>query len=723
MHKNSLYEYLKSASLSQSQFSLGTGNGIFFKKTDAKLDAYYLCELPVRQLRLSLDEQMIFRVKEQHITIYSYEDNRNPHTSPYHFTATIEGQDKRVHKLHVYFNHQDQVIIAPRMNGEECSLLHADLLTEFAIREARKTISALREHRRQAVQRLVTDYRTQSEKFRLSYHAAKLILNEESAQILDAVIYTLGQLYLLDSSNHYRGIRDHFSRVKTQGHQQEVAPRALLERADEKNPSAAPLELEKSPPKNQTPKKVPVNLNREIANLRQLFLDYESEQAIGKKTDLFIQFSKQLAELDILVLESSRDDEIGIIDEFHYKSEVIGEKIVLSLLLVERDYTKAVQLTQYLGENHEKIFIMALRSGNYELLEFILMQHAIPINTVLIQDKTAICFCLEHGYADQNKQIKCLGLLIKHHASTLVPASDGLPVAYHLHKGFKNPLRQILLDNFEATLGKPGYLRNLIEQMEEQVRQLGRSATGGSSEPENALTLYRQMLQNPLELAPQRQAQAVRELAPVLESISKCFDQFDLQRLHVDPDFVAGLDENSRLLRELMPLLNGVEKTRIQREQVDRLKKIEAFISQFDLMALVSFETLKTGSIEFLKKANESLVCLLELKTVQKSQKGRVCKTAHAANATVPRQQQLIQRLAQLDKEMYLPLTLTKVNSSTLTNVHSSIDAIIESCNQLIRLMDDLVHTGMLLTDVDTLGHSDEEAPESDGERHTHTPN
>ena len=706
MHKNPLYEYLKAASLSQSQFSLGTDNGIFLKKTDAKLDAYYLCELSVSQSRLLLDDQLIFRVKEQHLTIYSYEDNRNPHTSPYHFTAMIEGEDKRVHKLHVYFNHQDQVITAPRIDGVECAPSHADLFAEFAIRESRKTISTLREHRRQAVQRLVIDYRTQSEKFRLSYHAAQLRLNAESARILDGVIHTLSQLFVLDTSSRYRGIRNYFARLKRQGNQPNVAPGALLEKADEID-SSAPIEYEKSPPKNLTTKKIAVNLNSEIVNLRQLFLDYESERETGKKIDLFIQFSKQLAELDILVLESSQDDEIGIIDEFHYKSDAIGEKILLSLLLVERDYTKAAQLAQYLDENHEKLFISAMRSGNDELLEFILMQHAIPINTVLVQDKTAICFCLEHDYADQNKQIKCLGLLIKHHASTLVPASDGFPVAYHLHKGFRNPLRQLLLDNYEDTLGKPGYLRNLIEQMEEQARQLGSSASGGSSEPENALMLYRQMLKNNDNMAPKRHAQAVRELAPVIENISQCFDQSDLQRLRVDPDLVAALDKNARLNKELMSLLNGVEKIRAQREQIERVKKIEAYMTQLGSLASVNFETLKKSVIEFSNKANESLRCLIELKTLQKTVKGRICKTAHAANATLPRQHQLLQKIAQLDNEMTPP------SAAPILSMFGSL-------NQLMMAMASAFPDGSL-TDIDTVDYSNEEAPETDGERHLYT--
>jgi hypothetical protein len=640
MHNNPLFVFL--SSLRALPVSME-------RKTTTTGTEYFLYTLPLpnpANMQLGTKE---FIIKEQHISIYSHQDNRDPNLSQYHFTATLitpEGEQK----IHVYFNRKDQCVKAsmdvPYHDVPYHDASNPEELIEHAITASWRTIAELRKQRSEEIKRL-------------NSQLANLSSCQDAQDItkINAILKTLRSLYTLEPLGKYGALIKYYLKfkktvkdslqVKTMEVEAETDDLGLYDKPIAWGPSVV---SPKMPRKEEQPA---LSLDN-IITLRTLLNNYTDESDRLKKPELFIRFHEQLMNADMLASDGDTSSEVvEALDMLHNDSNNIGEKLVLDLLLRHQPLTTSIQtqaktLQYYLQPNSEKLFVMALKSGNYLLLEFVLEHSEITINTLLIDDTSPICFCLEHQYKDLTQQRACISILMKQGASTLVPAKDGLPIMFHMYTKHLH-LRKTLLDNIEETLYNPSYARQFIRLLE-MHKSHSNPSDATKAEMDAMINISQQAQALCKEYSSRSAARIARELSPVIEQISRSLKQEDIRRLQTDSAYL-NLQNQCRLLNgQYIGLLNHQEKLQFHTKQRTVLVDIQKRLSQIDTSAL-SFEAFKRAGMEYLQATILWYQECINLKVLQNQGACRMFTRA-TQNKFVQEQRSIIARIAVLERQL-----------------------------------------------------------------------
>jgi hypothetical protein len=153
-----------------------------------------------------------------------------------------------------------------------------------------------------------------------------------------------------------------------------------------------------------------------------------------------------------------------------FEMTVAGKELLASLLL-DREFKMAHSLRNFTTYLPNTFIAISLSTGNAQLLDFILTHGECAINTFLIKGLSPVRFYFEN-HNSKFPKIECLSVLIKHGASLMIAAKDGLPIAYHILTTIQHPLYNALLDNAQTTLARKGFYRALIKSLENKIEKM-----------------------------------------------------------------------------------------------------------------------------------------------------------------------------------------------------------------------------------------------------------
>lgn len=206
-------------------------------------------------------------------------------------------------------------------------------------------------------------------------------------------------------------------------------------------------------------------------------------QSSHNKLNMLSQLYVLIQDL-ILTTDNKRlsysDENIGYLQTKLKRTHDIGRNLLMTILLNKESlleemlqHTQVVKLLDSLIEKipvPETLIKLAILKGNAVLLDFLLNHYPFAINTYLMnEDDTPVLFCF-YNHSEKLSLVKCLSVLIKHHASLMITARDGLPVAYHILDTVDHPLTAALIENTNSTLGHANFYKILIGQLNQFIK-------------------------------------------------------------------------------------------------------------------------------------------------------------------------------------------------------------------------------------------------------------
>ena len=523
MFPNKLYRFIK-ITVSQTTNSTANGEFKFLKNNDQQ--SYVLYELKhVKSILMDDVNVQSYKLTSHHISVYEFQDKSKPHLSQYHYTAYFENRQDQQFRLHVYFDQNDQLTTAPvfaelQGNNEYISqsttAVFAEMLYEFAMAHCAHFMGEMRTQFSADLNRLKQAY-NKTEQF-LAELSQDLQRNRASYLIsLKQAISCLDKLSVLQDDLHYKATARFLKRLEqsmllTPQELPKLLPSAEEKEQETNNSAQMPVGSQSLADTEKLWRQ------KEIANLCQLLVSqhhfdenlefvkdllrfkkpenleslssdqleqtclslvrqakqliieiekyYSSTPKISFKTQLDIfNILNQLAQDLYRFIDSSKLtfplSEVQHIQFLQCKVYEHGKKL-LATLLIGNQFDLADKLIGFAKSLPDSLFKMALVKGDARLLDYLLTQGDFAINTYIVKDNlTPVLFCFYHHSATSSK-VDCLSVLIKHKASIMVAARDGLPVAYHISQQESHPLYKALLANDKDYLGRPEFYKTLI---------------------------------------------------------------------------------------------------------------------------------------------------------------------------------------------------------------------------------------------------------------------
>lgn len=479
MRQSILFLFIQRVFLRSDQ---NQGRNRFQYKTSQEEKNYLLYELDVKTPVVFKDSRDEYELTDHHLSFYEYEDPRDPNLSEYHYTAKFRTKNKLTYRVHVYFNGKDQLVEEPVVSimkdsstfqyvGDTDNELKARF-TQLAIDECSAVMVNIRKQFRKGIEEFKTRYK--NIEIRLCELSKNLTSNQQQyIDLLQEALRAVGQLAIYSNEEHFKWKHKLLTQL-----QHKIIAITSSENSDTDE------DEEDTKPQRQANRSRSTHseVTRVVTPKRQLLrpiltqLLSENNQYRNEKTT--IAFATKVA--NFLSLHAKVQEAVLTSDDSNYivttqdlqelqnlATDVTNEGSVLAReALLKSDFTTAASLARFYYPMPEDLLRIALASGNHEMLSFLLKHGGdFPVNTVLINDTaTPVVFCLQTNNPRFPKT-KCLDVLIKYGASLLVPATDGLPVAFHILSEKGHPLKEAILSNLAITLNNTAFRQALISKL------------------------------------------------------------------------------------------------------------------------------------------------------------------------------------------------------------------------------------------------------------------
>ncbi len=450
---------------------------------------YYLYELPRQREHVLLSEDNEpLRLVSHHISFYEKFNDNNRNISCYHYTAYFRDKTGDHYQLHAYFDQQDQMVGEPvlskKINENEYSEQKigstlSDSLAEFAVDNSMATMGELHQQFEQTFTRLENSYDTLEEK--LTHLSAELPVQLETYTThLDQALPIAEELANLEEDNQYGKIHKFLQQIKTSLSQAPTqsthlqAPSAI----DTKNEPAetiesAPLSIGNTKLIQKILLKKPSlkELIEKATSAKQFYFS-NAKITLKKKLERYLAFDTAMSNANISITETNHQtpNELQAIESLLNCRYREGRKLLVNLL--KNDQIEAANsLISLISPVPEELISFALTTGNAKLLDFLLTNGKVPINSTLIKDGlTPVLYCfMKHSEA--HPKTECLAVLIKHKASLMVKARNGLPVAHNILYDSKTTLHQAFTSHSKETLQNAKFIKGIIQSLNNTLAQ------------------------------------------------------------------------------------------------------------------------------------------------------------------------------------------------------------------------------------------------------------
>ncbi|KTC97952.1 hypothetical protein [Legionella erythra] len=472
MPKNILFNFL-SFRKKRNKRDLEHAESITLKQTLDKKN-YFLIELPRSNYSL-MGLGTRFNLVKHHVSIYENESRANPHLSQLHYTADFINTNRIEYRLHVYYDHKDQMVSGPHFSVRldnnkyreiDASSVSQELL-ELAEKSMRAVIVEIREKYLDTYSQLEQEYQRLDRQCSILYETRESHMAEYVAKMKN-FIKLAENLSILTSHNHYTHKHAFLTRllitIQTPAMSTEAPvdtsttePQSSLslntQREDTSRRDAARVRNKSSNTSRRQTNNPLQGIERQVDALARQFIALSAqprEKNVMKHTkelgNLWALCNQYSLEADLVIPQDAPQSSIPCLTKLQTLSvkleKACKEHFLYLLEQKQFDAAKLLQNFYYLLDVNR--LAAALKDDNAELLDFILTygEDLVLDNQVLIIDKkkytNAVVFCYEQGLAD------CLAVLINHDASILIPGANGLPLAYSLLMQDEHPLQRVL---------------------------------------------------------------------------------------------------------------------------------------------------------------------------------------------------------------------------------------------------------------------------------------
>ncbi|MBA2652872.1 MAG: hypothetical protein H0U73_11470 [Tatlockia sp.] len=718
MKFNTLYRFINEE-LNQSQGAATAKIELknFSYKTDKSKNNYLMYELNLNKSNTFITSQGTrYQLISHHISFYEMEDDKNPYLSQYHYTAYFSDMENTHYELHVYLNQNDQLTCKPvfslkengqpsETNQESESFMQS--LLDYAINETLVLIKPLRQLEQKKRASFVELYNQYESK--LSILSLDLKTNKNQyIKLLIETINVLKELVHYTDNPYFESLIKLYQRTKDEIKVAYIADYEELELSEKKTIQVLSVDAPDKTKKTVAKKSLQSFVDR-AKTARDLFF---ADKKLGVKSankDLINSFLKFHHHThDILLLADDYNYQIGLSDlqktqEMALECTKEGHSL-LELMLIKKDYASAKNLVPYLSFVQEKMINMALVVDNGPLLDFLLTHGDIAINSFTISKEIKLKVAAESLtpllYCFNEIKIQCLPVLLKHGASPMVLAADGLPLAHHILSVVTHPLREAFNKAFtNAELVK--LYQSLIRFIEgnQQIADLNEEQCTQFS---TAISYYERLISILKEV---KSAISQQQSKNAQDQVNQLGSKINNKALFVsimsDKELQKKFDTYSQLGKVYLQKLTVQEKRQELRES-PLFKSINQVMDHIDLSQFFDFDLVKSSITSLLNTCIKIVNCKIELievrKNVQKPIFAHKPNSMRQQNKSIARYNSLAAEIGRLQKEAGFAeiekgaAFLTELHDKK-TNVLDHLSELINSLNSLLGNLEEPNHT------------------------------
>lgn len=691
MKNNKLYFFIQHelAKLNAASSSLLKDRFQFISNKEGRHYAVYELTVDSRKTLVSPSGEG-YRLNSHHVSFDEKQDDKDSNLSQYHYTAYLTGKKGMEHQLHVYFDLNDHPlavsISVKDANGQyiksEISPEFSDSLTQLALDKSNGLMKELRKQHLNTLDKLETDYNELERN--LAILSKDLVVNRLEYQALYKK--ALAVLMLLERFHydpHYEKLVHFFRKISNTI--ESVPTGYKLEISDVSHPLEHSEETTFIQSSEKVMRKTPKQLLQPLI-----------QEAIEANGRLATSTSLEQQRNDILDARQKTADLLILTEDSNYSATAKDLQQILSLrtennnkakrLLLSLLMKKEINLAEPLGFVANTIpgkwIQLALSTGNATMLDFLLTHGHFPINTFQTTDNLSpVEFCFRKGGA----KVECLSVLIKHKASIMTKAEDGLPIAHHLIANINGPLHRALSDNTKTTIAQPRFYKTLIGILESTLAQ---SNVNNSTKAQINRGILNYMLaiknlaasnNSPIEVQGiQRKMNAIHHITshPGMNGY--------IDKLKNDPEVLLKVNNYNCLVTEYNLKISKNTRQQLMRDSNSILKNIDTMFNGVDLSC---FSEYKKSTLEFIDDQIHAVRLGSELIDVQK-ELNKYTRNAHknpskSTKQAANRQRELLSELNEINsKYSFLSSSKQDMNSLCENELESIVDKVIRGLKE-----------------------------------------
>lgn len=441
----------------------------FKVKNNLAGSSFALYELMVSaQPGIKSPQGQLYTLKAHHLSFYEKQKDNNPNLSQYHYTAYLRDSEGTEHQLHVYFDHHDAPkSLALSVAGVELPVNDEthERMVQFALSQSSAVMNELRTQHTNFLEKLETRYNEVEQKLSalsfdlLAHQEAYLALSEEALTVLQPL-----------AGCHYDARYEKFARLFAKV-TAAIKLMPLKVAVDVMDSSPRPALADASEAAEEQQELSVVAIKKSLQPLIQEVLAAKNELSRAVLSTQSLAAAHQKITDVFMLTEDERyqtsPNDLQQIHRLFVEIDAKAKKLLLSLLM-NKKVSEAEPLQHFVNPIPRKWMQLALNTGNAPMLDFLLTHGDFAINSfVTANTLSPVQFCFKKGASHRD----CLSVLIKHNASLMCTAEDGLPIAHHLLIDVQHPLRRALVDNSKTTLGQPRFYKMVIHQLDHYLAQ------------------------------------------------------------------------------------------------------------------------------------------------------------------------------------------------------------------------------------------------------------
>ena len=625
MAHNRLYRFI-TGELLTAKAVRGLEKSQFLCKTNKEQKNYVMYRLVGgKKVMLSAEQGWQYHLKTHHVSFYEIQVDNNTYLSQYHYTAYFVDQNNKKYQLHVYFNQKDQVATSPVFSLQDAddkqavSAEFSESLVQFAIEQSVDFMAELRQQHREKLAGLENRYG----ELERQLVALSLDLPGNRGVYLQRLDEAIGVVELLSryhEDKQYESLAGLFKRIK---YAVESLPVDAVIAAEQDAPNLGKPALPASPvamPRESTPMVVKQSLEAWVQRAIEARDAYfaaikeENNSAYAEQVQAFLGFHQHTHQA---LLFSDDDGYQVTVKQVQKIQQLLTENIaqakkLLENILLKSQFELAYTLRQFVNPVPEKWVKMALATGNAKLLDFLLTHGDVAMNTFTVREGLSpVLFCFTK-HNEKLSKAECLAVLVKHKASVMVSAADGLPVAHHILSVANHPLQKALLDNVDAA-GKIKLYKAVLHHIDSYLidRQLS------TADKEALLIAMERYTMDMPSLAEVTSAINSRVMAKAMAAVEKVqrhdvgVPASELEAIKADKEVREKKLKLDRLTKELMSKVTPMEKRRLIQQGGNYYENLDKLL---DIM-VVDTQNLKQQALLALE--NQIEITQLNLETVE----------------------------------------------------------------------------------------------------------
>lgn len=350
------------------------------------------------------------------------------------------------------------------------------------------------------------------------------------------------------------------------------------------------------------------------------------------KTNCTPQELEQLRSLT----QKSQQNKQKILEQFLLQGEFAGAQRLMRVNAKQEGRLPSFSLAKYIK--------LALQTRNVELLEFLLSNHDVLINSFLINDLSLAVFCLNQASA-KKPILESLIVLIKHGLSLFeMDPESNLPIAHVILSTPNHPLHQAFMETKELTIHNKKFYRTLINQLQEikltvpeyQAEILARAIVNYSSTAEH------------LNSNSRIEKRQLAELTDLKEQISQHYNHEERLMLRFDREIQEKMASYTKAEQAYLNCLSRIEKLQLNKRATHVLSQVDELLTN---RAPISKEELRAMVVKHLDEQIELCHALTELNGIQitlKTTPTIIGKRNAKLRGLISREAILVQRINEL---------------------------------------------------------------------------